>query len=97
MDIVCAECGVKRKAEEDGTDWSEFPGEYLKIATGRAARSYTCDTCSDPIKEGSTIWVWQSCPDDFFDTAEARYLEKPYKLSFLPGLPKRFAEKVPYC
>ncbi|HYX34378.1 MAG TPA: hypothetical protein VE954_14840 [Oligoflexus sp.] len=94
MDIVCRKCGIKRRAEEDGTDWSEFPGEYLKIAIGHAARPYSCDTCSDPIRKGSAIWVWQSCPDDYFDSAEAQYLEKPYKLDFLPSLPERFVKRV---
>lgn len=94
MDILCRECGVDRKADADGTNWDEFPGEYMKFATGRGKRSYTCDRCNEQLREGQVIWFMQSCPDDFFDTAEEDYLERPYTIRYVPGLPPRFSEKA---
>jgi hypothetical protein len=94
MDILCRECWIDRKADADSTDWSEYPGEYMKFATGRGSRDYLCDKCNASLPSGSMVCVVQSCPEDYYDTEEEKYLEKPYRLHFVPFVPARAPAEV---
>ena len=94
MDMLCRECWIDRKADADSMDWSEYPGEYLKFATGRGNRDYLCDKCNASLPSGSRVCVIQSCPGDYYDNEEEKYLEKPYRLHFVPFIPARAPAEV---